>query len=103
MAETQAVRAYLAANGRAPSLHAAGIALLSALPQEHQQRWTKDTAEQALALASALGSGWRPEGKPIKESSVHNYGQGPIRISVSCSLPPLNCFHCAPELISLEW
>ncbi len=67
VAEEQAVRAYVASNGRAGSVHAAGLGLLKALPQEHRQHWTRDTAERALALASALGSTWRPEG-----TSSHN-------------------------------
>ena len=70
VAEEQAVRAFVRTNGRAASLHAAGVALLNVLPQVHHQRWTRDTAERALALASALGSTWRPEG--TFSLSVHN-------------------------------
>ena len=62
LAEEQAVRAYLTANGRAASLQLAGIALLYAMVQHNRGCWRKDTAKHTLALASALGSSWRPDG-----------------------------------------
>ena len=96
VAEAQAVKAYLAANGRASSLYAAGIALLSAMPQEHRQRWTKGTAEQALALASALGSAWRPEGIPVKSPVCAFTRLGPVRIS------QLQLAICGPHLMRLR-
>lgn len=61
--EEHAVRAILSAHGRATSLHAAGIALMQAMLHQDQQWWTEGIAEQTLALASALGCSWRPEGK----------------------------------------
>ncbi len=62
LVEERAVRAYLTTNGRAASRQTAGIALLSAVLQQNQGCWRKDTAEQTLALASALGRTWRPDG-----------------------------------------
>ena len=61
-AEERAVRAYVAANRETISLHAAGITLLCSISQQKYQAWSKDTKKQMLALASAIGPSWRPEG-----------------------------------------
>ena len=67
--EEQAVRAYVAANGQAVSLPTAGVQLLSSLSAQKWEEGAGVISKQILALVSALGPSWRPEGTSAPPSS----------------------------------
>lgn len=68
--EEQAVRAYVAANGVAVSLPTAGVQLLCSLSAQKWEEGAGEISKQVLALASALGPSWRPEGTAAPPSSL---------------------------------
>ena len=68
--EEQAVRAYVAANGQAVPLPIAGVQLLCSLSAQKWKEGAGETSKQMLALASALGPSWRPEGTSAPPSNL---------------------------------